>query len=487
MPHATDIPHPLISAALARPEHPALVFEGRRWTARALCDQAGALAGALSLEGVAAKQRVGLIGPPDARFVVGLHALSWLGAVVVPLSSSGTPDELEASLKVSAARRVLVTGALTQVQRRALESCAAVLEVEPLQAREAPSAPERFWPMDEARLVVMTSGTSGVPKPVVLTTAQLLTSAFGSAIRLGHLPSDRWLSCLPLHHVGGLSILFRCAFYATTVVLHSRFDAQAVASTLDDGGASLVSLVPRMLTRVLDVRQAQGRAAFPESLRCVLLGGAAAPPALLARCEAIGAPVSVTWGMSEAASQVCTRPAGEFAPDGGVGAPLAFARVTSQGGRLKVTGPVVVGGGCVTGDAGAVDVRGRVHVEGRADDVIISGGENISPAEVESALRAHESIAEAAVVGVPDAAWGQRPVAALVASGAARPELALLRAWCRERLAPFKAPDKVLWVTRLPRGQLGKLSRARVRALFEAGGNPGQINPEGDRPQEDAG
>src|SRR5690606_4255140 len=126
-------------------------------------------------------------------------------------------------------------------------------------------------------------------------------------------------ACLPLNHVGGLSILYRCAWYATTVELHPRFDADAVSRSIDDG-ASLVSLVPTMLERVLDARRDRP---FPPRLRAILLGGARTPEALVSRCRAIGAPVSLTWGMTEAASQVATRFPGDL--DGGGVPPLAFA------------------------------------------------------------------------------------------------------------------------------------------------------------------
>jgi O-succinylbenzoic acid--CoA ligase len=199
-----------------------------------------------------------------------------------------------------------------------------------------------------------------------------------------------------------------------------------------------------------------------------LLGGGPTPPALLARCAAAGAPVSLTWGMTEAASQICTRWPGDLEERPDCGPPLAFARVEEGGARgaLIVRGPLV-GGVLETRDGGRVDAQGRVEIEGRVDDVILSGGENIAPSEIERVLEAHPAVLEAAVVGVPDPVWGERPVAALVcAPGEARPGLEALRAWCRASLAPFMAPDQVRWTEALPRVALGKLSRAAVRAWW---------------------
>ncbi len=470
-----SIPNPILSAALTRPDHLALVVEGEGWSWSRLCGEVRRAAGAFAAQGVGVGDRVALLGEPSGAFVVALHALGWIGAVACPLPERAPAPEIGALIRRLEAVGVVLVGRLgddlhavegreparSEDPRRA----AALREAREIRAEvAAPEAAERFWPLDEVRLALMTSGTTGEPRAVSLTTGQLMTSAFGSAIRLGLSPQDRWLSCLPLNHVGGLSILTRSAFYGTTVELMAGFEAVEVARALDSGRVSLVSLVPQMLEQVLDARAA---APFAAGLRCVLLGGGPAPAALIERCSALGVPVSVTWGMTEAASQICTLEPGEPCGRGDVGAPLAFARVDEVEGRLRIRGPIVAGGELVTADGGEVDARGRVRVHGRADDAIVSGGENIAPGEVEAALLAHEAVADAAVVGVPDEVWGHRPVAALVlAPGAARPSEEALRAWCRGRLAAFKAPDRVVWVESLPRGALGKLSRSSVRAMI---------------------
>ena len=484
------IPLPLVSAMLANPQASALQTRARSWSYGQLAQAAGRVARVLEGRGVQAGEEVVLVGNADARFVVGLHALGWLGAAAAPLSVRLTADETTAALGVLGAKRALVTGAVEPSVMAALERQVEVIRLEI--PGDGPQADERFWPLDETRLVVMTSGTTGTPSVVRLTTLQLMTSAFGSAIRLGHLPGDAWLNCLPLNHVGGLSILFRCAFYATEVVLHERFEADKVARALDEGRVSLVSLVPQMLQRVLDARQSQGP--LHQRVRCVLLGGAAAPEALLERCASLSVPVSVTWGMSEAASQVCTRAPGQFGAAEGCGAPLAFARVdVVDGSRLRVRGPVVTDGLLLTGDGGHIDAHGRVHVAGRVDDVIISGGENISPVEVEAVLERHSAVAEAAVVAIEDETWGQRPAAVLVMapSASGRPLEAELEAWCRQHLTPFKVPRRFWWAQSLPKGRLGKLLRRQIRAQIttssEAEDNYSTISSWGGHPKEDAG
>lgn len=420
------IPHPLLSTAAARPDHVVLRAGDVALTARELLRRVERRASGLRRVGIVGPL-VALRGPADAEFVITLHALGWLGLAVLPLPWKASARDLE--LAAHADQRLgHLPGAL------------------PWADDDAP-CPPAAWPLEQVRLSVATSGTTGRARLVPLTTLQLLASAFGSAIRLGHLPSDRWVCALPLHHVGGLSILFRCAWYGTTVELHERFDAEAVDRAIDQG-AALVSVVPTMLERLLDARR---DAPFPGTLRALLLGGAAPPEALLARCRAIGAPVARSWGMTEAASQVATTLPGDLA-DGYP--PLPFVAVDTEDGRLRLRGPLV-GGELLTADRGHV-IDGRVFVLGRADDVIVSGGENIDPAVIEQALARHPSVREVAVVGVPDPVWGQRPVAHLVGDPVPDAELA---AWCRERLARWEVPDRFVWRGALPRNALGKVVR----------------------------
>lgn len=436
------LPHPLAAAARARPEHPLLIAPDGAWTARALRDQAAALAAGLAAQGVAPGERVALGGPPSGRWVARLHALGWLGAVAVPLDPRAPPEatrEALARAQVGAVWGVDAPAGLPALEDHALEPW-----------------PERPWPLDEARLVLFSSGSTGRPAPTELRTHQLVFSAFGSALRLGHDPADRWLCCLPLHHIGGLSVLLRTALYGTTAVLHDRFAAEGVAAALDGSEVSLVSLVPAQLERVLDARPARP---FPPTLRALLLGGAACPPALLKRCEALEVPLALSWGMTETASQVATRWPGDCSPGPHAGPPLAFAQVgTDPDGVLTVHGPLTSTGAQRTGDRGSLDAAGRVLVQGRVDRVIVSGGEKIDPAQVEAVLAQHPAIAELRVSARDDARWGQRPVARVVLRpGAPAPSLEELQTRVAQVLPRFWAPDALELLPELPRSALGKV------------------------------
>jgi len=319
--------------------------------------------------------------------------------------------------------------------------------------------------------MLLTSGTSGSPKVVALTVGNLLASARASRGRLGLEPSDRWLGSLSPAHVGGLALLTRAAVLGSTVVLRGAFKVEDFLALGEAGAITHASLVPTMLHQALE---ALGGRSAPRSLRCVLLGGASAPEGLLARALAAGFPLAVTYGLTEASSQVATA-----SPDltrrkpGTVGAPLPGVEVRLEGdGELLVRGPTVspglgdADGWLRTGDLARLDEEGHLWMVGRSSDRIISGGVNVDPAEVEAVLMGHPGVTEAAVVGLSDPEWGERVVAAVVVAprqGLTEPEL---DEFARGALSSAKRPRKFRFVGALPRNDNGKVDRARVRALF---------------------
>ncbi len=281
-----------------------------------------------------------------------------------------------------------------------------------------------------------------------------------TAIALGLDPQERWLAVMPLTHVGGLTILLRSAIYATTVVIHDDFDVQAVLAELMDpsNAITLVSLVPTMLARLLDAGLQRA-----ETLRWALLGGGPIPPGLLARAESQGVPVAPTYGMTEACSQIAT-----FGrPLHGVGLRLA------PDGEIEVRGSVVAPGALgpdgwlATGDLGRLSEEGRLEIIGRKSDTIVSGGENVAPAEIEAILLEHPAVADAGVFARPDPEWGEAVCARVVLrveQAAAEPVTlaADLRTFCRERLAAFKVPKAIEFAPELPRTPSGKLLRRQL-------------------------
>jgi O-succinylbenzoic acid--CoA ligase len=373
---------------------------------------------------------VALALPANRDFAVALHACLLLGAAAVPIDLRLTEAE---RVTRQAAASFVVDGSLTGA---------------PLRSAIGPE-PESI------AAVVHTSGTTAAARPVELTYGNWLWSALGSALALGLEPEERWLCPLPLAHVGGLSILIRSAIYGTTAVLHERFHSDTVLTALMEAEPriTLVSLVPTQLQRLLDAGLSG-----PPGLRWVLLGGGPIAPALLARAQRAGVPVAPTYGMTEACSQIATH-----------GWPLLGAelRIGSDS-ELLVRGPIVAPGALAdddwlhTGDLGAFDDRGRLLIVGRKADTIVSGGENIAPAEVEAVLLLHAAVADAAVHGRADPDWGEAVVATVVLRDGARVEPDELLAHCEVHLARFKVPKAIAFAQRLPRTASGKLLRREL-------------------------
>ena len=318
-------------------------------------------------------------------------------------------------------------------------------------------------------LVIATSGSEGEPRRVMLSDANLDAAAGASNHHLPLLAGDLWLDCLPLHHIGGLSILWRCTRAGAGVLLHEGFAAEAVAASLAQHPVTHLSLVPAMLARLLDCG-----ARPPGSLRHVVVGGAALASVLHDRATAAGWPLNPSYGMSDPSAQVAAHKASDGPwHEGLVGRPLgANEFALTADGRIRIRGPQVmagyVGGGGIgtdgwltTGDLGKIDEKGRLTVSGRADDILISGGSNIHPLTVESCLAGCPGIRDVAVTGLPDPVWGDRIVALVV--GDATPED--IAAWCRTRLPRAARPRHIIRLAGLPRNATGKLERAALRRL----------------------
>ena len=380
---------------------------------------AAAAAGARDLHarGVRPGDRVAIALAPGEDFVVALHAIWRVGAAAVPV-------DLRDREPRTAGARVVVDAPVGD-------------------GAEAPL--RATHDLDAVAAVIHTSGSTGAPKAVELTFGNFLWSALGSGVALGVDPGERWLSAMPLSHVGGLSIVVRSAIYATTANVHPGWDTDRVLRALHDEAVTLVSLVPTTLARLLDAGLRE-----PPALRTVLLGGAPIPPALAGRARAAGLGVTETYGLTEACSQVTTG-----------GPPLFCTRVRiAEDSEIVVSGPTVSGGRELhTGDLGLIDERGHLHVTGRKADTIVTGGENVAPAEVEAVLAGHPAVAEAAVHARADARWGEAVVATVVLRAGADASADELRAHAAARLAPYKVPKAVAFTDALPRTASGKLRR----------------------------
>ena len=467
----------------------------------ALAAHAARLGAAWTRHGLPAGDRVAVLAHPSPAGVAAVHGLVDRRLVLLPLHLRWTESEQADALRRAGAR-ALVVDRLEEARGRRLadalgcrlfrlESTPDGPRLEPLREETAPrpeddEATRRRLVDQDAALILFTSGTSGRSKGAILGFDNLIASARAGTKLLGSDPDDRWLLCMPLFHVAGIQVLIRSALLGTAVVLHDGFDAARVAAALDRARITRVSLVANMLEQVLAARDGQPA---PAALALVLLGGGPASPDLLARARAAGLPIAPTYGLTEAASQVATRPpAAEWTDPADLAAgleplPGVSLRIVDGGGRvlaagqegeIQVRGPMVMkgylgdpaataaalaDGWLRTGDLGRLDGDGRLRVLDRRADLIVSGGENVYPAEVESVLAAHPDVAEAGVVGVGSRRFGARPVAFVVLRPGRSLQAEALERHCAERLAAYKVPDAFHALAALPRTSTGKLLR----------------------------
>lgn len=311
-------------------------------------------------------------------------------------------------------------------------------------------------------LVVATSGASGRPKGVELSHDALEWAARAYAARLGTQPAERWLGCLPLSHIGGLGILVRSLLARTEPVIHDRFDPEAIAAEQE---TTLISLVPTMLVRLMDAGVDLSR------YSAVLLGGAGLAAATAERARSAGIRLVHTYGLTE----TCGGCNFDGVPLDGVEFKVVEERILIRGPMLmsgyrlkpELTAEALEGGWLHTADRGRIDDHGVLEVFGRADDLIVTGGEKVSAIEVESLLQTHPQVADAAVAGVDDYRWGQA-VAALIVPKGGSPTLREIKRYLSESIAEFKAPKRILIVDEIPRTASGKVRRQEVRNLLEA-------------------
>lgn len=495
---------PLDPVATGVRHHPDLTAledgEGRSWTYAELDRRVGETARRLVALGAGRGTRVALLMSPRWESVPALHGVVRCGAALAPLSPRWTAAELADA--VEALRPAVVVceaateaAAIEAAGRAGLRSTPLVSidpgdKVRGLDEMEPADGVATGIDPDAVAAVLWTSGTGGGRRGVELVWSAVLRhiQAVKDSLDLG--PEDRWHAGLSLAHVGGLMLVLRAAALGSRLVADGGFDASALARLVDEGRVSHASLVPVMLRRLMDARA--GRPS-PEGLECLLVGGAHTPWNLLDEALEAGYPVALTYGMTEACSQVATA-----APDlvrqkpGTVGSALDGVEMRIQGVGGEEAGEILIRGETLargyldgeglldgdgwyhSGDLGRYDQDGHLWIMGRVSDRIISGGVTVDPAEVEEALRSHPRIADAVVVGLPDEEWGERVVAAVVPSEKAGMMDSegledLLDPFLRERLSSAKRPRTLRRIASVPRNPNGKVDRQAVARLFQHG------------------
>ncbi len=456
-----------------------LCWRGKTWSADILsrkADSASAALGRLKVK-PAGKIAVMVKNPLDFSrlFLAAIRA----NLIFVPLSAAWKSREVQAALKLISPALIIADEPF--ISHFEHETAAVVATKTLLQ--EADGQEEDFRPLgarpEGICTILFTSGTTGTPSAVQLTRRNFSASADSWQHLLRFTPRDHYLNCLPLYHIGGMSILTRALHSGFKVTFTEAFDARKVNALIDQGGISLISLVPTMLAGLLEERREAG---FPSALRAVVLGGGPVPQSLLARCRAAKVPVVFTYGMTE----TCSGIAGwELDPSAAVtenlhlkiGRPFKNVSLDVELGELVVRGPMVMrgylgeevsGGVHRSGDLGYADDRGKYYLDLRREDLIVTGGENVNPREVEAVLMGHPQICDCAVIGLADDQWGQLVAAFVVCKDRITEREAFVESvkqFCRDQLANFKIPKVIRIVETLPRNALGKIDRSHLRGM----------------------
>jgi acyl-CoA synthetase (AMP-forming)/AMP-acid ligase II len=482
----------------------ALRFGNEAITFAELERRASQVANGLAALGVRAGDRVAYLGKNSTSYFEALLGAAKAGAVMVPINWRLAPPEI-AALVLDCEPRWLLLGAGFEASRASLG--ATVPHVEHVAAesfarwRDAQSdaASKVTGAADDAVLQLYTSGTTGRPKGSVLTNQSLfsLRAAMSQPEWYRWSPEDVSLIAMPVAHISGTGWGIWSLMHGASGIVTEEFDPHAVLDLLIEHRINKLMLVPTAIQIAL--RHPRAREADFSSLRYIYYGGSPMPASLLREAMAVfGCGFVQMYGMTETAGTIVALPPEDHDPAqperlGSVGVPLpgvelqirdAAGRELTQGETGEIVTRSVANmagyyrqpeatsatldqdGWLRTGDAGFLDAHGYLHLRDRVKDLIISGGENVYPGEVENAVRGHPCVADVAVIGVPDEKWGEKVVAVVVAKADVQPDALGIIEWTRARIAKYKCPKAVEFVSALPRTASGKVLRRELRELF---------------------
>jgi len=507
-----------IPATIA-PAHTVMAFGDRRQTYEETAARVLRLASALGTLGITPGDRVAILDTNSPQYIEAYFATSALGGVFVPLNYRARVDELEYMITTARAR-VLIIGerymSLVASMRHRLQCVTHVVAMESalpgmvsfeeLMMRADGEASETEVDEEDVNILMYTSGTTGRPKGVMLTYGDFVTYVCGHTELADGTPRGATLLCVPLYHIAGITSMLTSIFTGRTLVILRQFEPSAWLAAVQHESITHAFLVPTMLKRVLEHADFERQSCT--SLEVLAYGAAPMPlPVIRQAIERFPSHVGFVnaFGQTETTATVTMLGPEDHRLEGtpgdiecklrrlsSIGRPLADVEVRIIGpdrsevargeiGEIAVRTPrmmkgyfaqgeataeAIMDGWLHTRDMGWMDADGYLYLAGRKDDMIIRGGENIAPAEVETVLQAHPAIEEAAIIGVPDVDWGERLVAIVVPRAGMALTAEGVIDWCHQRLASFKKPDVVEFVSELPRNPLGKVLRKDLREKF---------------------
>ncbi|MBO0960284.1 o-succinylbenzoate--CoA ligase [Neobacillus sp. MM2021_6] len=479
------MPNFIKNRAFLTPDRTAIYFQEKSLTFKELYHCSLDTAGQLQTQGVQKGQFVGVLLKNHLDTVIILFALQIIGVKAVILNNRLTTSELVWQLNDSKAAFLILEEAFATKELEEKAALKAITKEDLFQLKPVEPVIQNEVNLSDICTIMYTSGTTGNPKGVIQTYGNHWWSSVGSALNLGKMEMDCWLCSVPLFHISGFSILMRSVIYGMPIVLHEHFDVEKTIRDIQVKKVTIMSVVGTMLTGIVD---ALGDRRLPNQFRCMLLGGGPAPLPLLEACVEKDIPVFQSYGMTESSSQIVTlSPEYSLIKLGSAGKPLFPSQLiivkdngnpaeAGEAGEITVKGPNVTpgylyrpkameegfrDGWFYTGDIGYLDAEGFLYVIDRRSDLIISGGENIYPAEIEAVLLAHPAVVEAGVTGVDDVKWGQVPVAFIVKNNFVSTDE--LQQFCQKQLAKYKVPKAFYFTEKLPRNAAKKLLRRTLR------------------------
>ena len=477
------VDYPLRSKAISAPLAPAIRDFERSLGFAELDTLVERFSLSLRQRGVSEGECVAVASRNSIEYVALLLAVMRIRAVAVPLNIRLSAAEISRQL-LAVGPSLLVTDFISREVAGGItcELCD-FSQLESAVAEPSDSDIPRL-DLEQVFSVCFTSGSDGHPKGVVSTLGNHYYNALGSNENIELAPSDTWHLSLPLFHVGGMGIMFRCLLAGAQVFVTDQFEPEALNQLIDSSQVSHLSLVPTMLMQLLEIRD-QRR--FPVSLKAVLVSGAPVPESLWEQIRSMEIPVAMSYGLTETASQItATRPGSTITPNIGAGRALHYRELkivaaTSNGtGEICVRGEVLFKGYVEsttstfdsdgwfhTGDIGKLDEEQNLTVLGRKDEMFISGGENIFPQEIVAVAERIDGVVSAAVIPITDRKWGSRPIMFVeLAADSSHSEATLLDEMAQS-LARYKLPDRIILLEKMPRTAIGKIDRQTLIQMTE--------------------
>ncbi|MGB5105688.1 MAG: o-succinylbenzoate--CoA ligase [Candidatus Zixiibacteriota bacterium] len=477
---------PLRQRTLATPSAPAIRQDERSLNAGELNELVDQYCAGLLQHDVAPGDHVAILSRNSIDYVALLLAIMRIHAVAVPLNIRLSATELGRQISKLESSLLVVdfvsreVGADIPCQLASFDSLS--------ESRDGGSNIGEHEPLDTDQVfsVCFTSGSDGNPKGVVLTLGNLYYNALGSNENIVLTPEDTWRLSLPLFHVGGLGIMFRSLLSGARICVSPAFDPRVLNRQIDRGDVTHLSLVPTMLLQLLESRN---YAPFPKSVKAVLVSGAPISAQLQERIDNLAIPIVRSYGLTEMASQITATPAGknteQFATSG---RPLRYRELKIDpipdraDGEICVRGavlfkgylgnpenPVDADGWFHTGDIGSMNQNGNLTVLGRKDEMFISGGENIFPQEIADVAEQIAGIVAAAVVPVPDATWGSRPIMFVKFADGFKVDQERILHEMAKSLARYKLPDRIIVLDNIPQTALGKTDKQALIEIAQRG------------------